>query len=148
MPIFDHIIKANSKARQAWGASTRLSTRTEVCPPTLFAESQPLWQRWVSTAWQWLWEADALENHPQVLRGLHQVKSEFVQALWDLQSFQAAHVREQIEQAKCLRDLWHLRPELFQLIATHRGEVRAHERMGTLNRHFPVRVSTTSQRTH
>ncbi len=134
---------SRSRLRQHdWSASgTVASTRTEVCPPALFSQSQPLWQRWVSTAWQWLWDEDDMENHPRVLQGLEQVRQDFIAVLWDLQSFQAEHVRDQIAGSKSLRDLWHLRTEMFQLIAVHRGESQAHQRLDSLNRHFPVRIN-------
>jgi hypothetical protein len=133
-----------SSKQHDWVSST--STRTEVCPPALFAQSQPLWQRWASTAWQWLWDDEDLENHPRVLQGLQQVKQAFVHVLWDLQSYQASHVRNNIETCRSLRDLWHLRTDVFQLIAVHRGEVQAQQRLDSLNRHFPVRVSVSTQR--
>jgi hypothetical protein len=141
-------IKATPPAQREWVPSTRISTRTEVRPPALFAASQPVWQRWMATAWQWLWDTEDLENHPRVLQGLQQVKQEFTQALWDLQSYQACAAREQIEQARSLRDLWHQRADLFQVIAIHRGEAEAQARLDRLNRHFPVRISVSEQHLH
>jgi hypothetical protein len=134
-----------STRQHDWSASGT-STRTEVCPPALFAQSQPLWQRWVSTAWQWLWDEEDLENHPRVLRDLEQVRHDFIQALWDLQSIQASHVREKINDCRSLRDLWHLRVDLYQLIATYQGEAQAQARLDGLNRHFPVRINVIAHR--
>jgi uncharacterized protein with PhoU and TrkA domain len=76
-----------------------------------------------------------------VLEGLHQVKSEFMSLAWDLQSYTATQVRESIYQARSLRELWHLRADLFRVIAVHRGQAEACRRLDSLNRHFPVRMT-------
>lgn len=121
--------------------ATTSSFRKEVRPPSLFARSQPRWRQWVSTAWNWLWDDQDLEDHPQVLRGLTQVKAEFMSVVWDLQSYTATRVRESITHARSLRELWHLRADLFRLIAIHRGQAEANRRLESLDRHFPVRIS-------
>lgn len=119
--------------------------RKEVRPPALFARSQPQWRRWIATAWHWLWDDDDLENHPRVLQGLNQVKTEFMAVVWDLQSYTATRARESISQARSLRELWHLRADVFRVIAVHRGQAEAYRRMESLNRHFPVRVTTACE---
>jgi hypothetical protein len=123
-----------------WATTSTL--RKEVRPPTLFARSQPKWRNWMATAWHWLWDDEDLADHPRVLQGLCQVKTEFMAVVWDLQSYSASHVRESITQARSLRELWHLRADVFRIIAVHRGQVEACRRLESLNRHFPVRIST------
>jgi len=122
--------------------STTSTLRKEVQPPTLFTHSEPQWRRWMTTAWHWLWDDEDLEEHPRVLRGLNQVKAEFLSVVWDLQSYAATNVRESITQSRSLRELWHLRATVFSVIATHRGQAEATRRLESLDQHFPVRIST------
>jgi hypothetical protein len=127
--------------------ATTSSFRKEVRPPSLFARSQPMWRRWVMSAWHWLWDDEDLEDHPRVLQSLNQVKTEFLATVWDLQSYNAAQVRENVTQARSLRELWHLRADVFRIIAIHRGQAEANKRLDALNRHFPVKVSPAAAAT-
>ncbi|MBC7701471.1 hypothetical protein [Aquabacterium sp.] len=115
--------------------------RAQVCPPSLFSRSGPQWQRWVKGFWSWLWDLDEYPEALPVLTGLTKVKSEFIAAMWDLQSVRANHVRDAIEDARSLRELWHLRAEVFRAISTNRGQTEATVRIAALNNHFPVRMS-------
>ncbi|RZL10263.1 MAG: hypothetical protein EOP40_07005 [Rubrivivax sp.] len=129
-------------ASPEWAPSS--SFRKEVKPPSLFARSEPQWRRWLATAWHWLWDAQDLEDHPRVLQGLSQVRTEFLSVVWDLQSYAASNTRESINQARSLRELWHLRADVFSVIAVHRGQAEAYRRLESLNRHFPVRITTAA----
>lgn len=122
-----------------WDTTSTL--RKEVRPPSLFANSQPIWRRWMVSAWHWLWDDEDLEDHPRILQSLNQVKTEFLATVWDLQSYNAAQVRENITQSRSLRELWHLRADVFRVIAVHRGQGEANRRLDALNRHFPVKVT-------
>ncbi len=128
-----------------WAPSSNF--RKEVKPPSLFVRSEPQWRRWLATAWQWLWDNQDLEDHPRVLQGLAQVRSEFLSVVWDLQSYSASNVRDAIQQARSLRELWHLRADVFSVIAVHRGQSEAYRRLDSLNRHFPVRITTAADHT-
>lgn len=115
--------------------------RHEVTPPSQFGRALPLWRAWMQGFWRWLWD---LETSPRALApttGLHVVKSEFTASLWDLQSLRANQVRDQIESARSLRELWHLRADVFKVISTHRGQIEAQLRLDALDSHFPVRAS-------
>lgn len=129
-------------ASPEWAPSS--SFRKEVKPPSLFARSEPQWRRWLATAWHWLWDAQDLEDHPRVLQGLSQVRTEFLSVVWDLQSYAATNTRESINQARSLRELWHLRADVFSVIAVHRGQAEAYRRLESLNRHFPVRITSAA----
>ncbi len=122
--------------------------RAQVCPPSLFNRSGPQWKRWITGFWSWLWDLDEYPDMP-VLTGLTKVKSEFIAAMWDLQSVRANQVRDTIEHARSLRELWHLRADVFRAISTLRGQTEATVRIEALNNHFPVRMSrpTTEIRT-
>jgi hypothetical protein len=78
------------------------SRRQETSPPALFFRNQPAWRRWVSAAWQWLWDLEDDPGLEPALSPMNQVRVEFRNALWDLQSAHADHVRDQIEKrARC-----------------------------------------------
>lgn len=117
--------------------------RHEVTPPALFVTSQPQWKAWVKGFWSWLWDMDD-DLQPDTPAGaLRKVKSEFNSSLWDLQSLRANQVRDMIESARSLRELWHLRAEVFKAVAVHRGQIEAQLRLDALDSHFPVRSSST-----
>ncbi len=142
-PVTPVIVKNAAPADSGLGDWATTSTpRTEVRPPSLFARSQPMWRRVMVSAWNWLWDDENLEDHPRVLQSLNQVKTEFLATVWDLQSYSAAQVRENVTHARSLRELWHLRADVFRVIAVHRGQAEANRRLDALNRHFPVKVST------
>lgn len=115
--------------------------RTQVCPPSMFSRSGPRWKHWVNGFWSWLWDLDEAPDAMPALTGLTKVKSEFCAAMWDLQSLRANQVRDTIEHARSLRELWHLRADVFRAISTHRGQTEATVRIEALNNHFPVRMS-------
>ena len=60
----------------------------------------------------------------------------------DLLALQAGHVIDFYNcNARSLRELWHLRSELFSLVSVHRGQHDAQARLNALNRHFPIRAA-------
>jgi len=136
---------ASSNLSDESGFSTPSSLRrAQVCPPSLFSRSGPQWKRWVVGFWSWLWDLDEYPTALPVLTGLSKVKSEFCAAMWDLQSVRANQVRDAVEHARSLRELWHLRADVFRAISTHRGQAEATLRIEALNNHFPVRMSRPS----
>lgn len=117
------------------------SRRHEVKPPSRFARSAPLGWIWAQRFWRWLWDLDEAPQTLAPLSGLRSIQSEFIAALWDLQSLRANQVRDQIGAARSLRELWHLRADVFKAIAVHRGQMEAQLRLDALDSHFPVRAS-------
>jgi hypothetical protein len=128
---------ADSQSGEPSGIGQR---RAEVTPPSLFSNSRPLWTAWAVDFWRWLWDLDDAPRAPAPTTGLRKLKSEFTSALWDLQSLRAHQVRQLIEQARSLRELWHLRADVFRVISVHRGQVEAQQRLDALDSHFPVRA--------
>lgn len=124
-------------------SDTQPTRRQEVSPPAQFVRARPLWQAWAMGVWRWVWDMDAdpSAKKPAPTSGLRPVKAEFIAALWDLQSLQANQVRDQIETSRSLRELWHLRADVFKVISTHRGQIEAQLRLDALDSHFPVRAS-------
>jgi len=114
----------------------------EVCPPALSPRTPAVWRRTFQRFWNWLWDLDTLPDIalPRT-QGLEAIRDEFLRALWDLQSTQVTVVREAIQSARSLRELWHLRADLFNVIAMYRGQTIATARLDILNAHFPVRMT-------
>jgi hypothetical protein len=129
----------------AWGetlsAGTHTERRAQVTPPDLFARSPSTLVAWLRQGWAWLWDMEDLPRKPAPTTGLAQARTEFHSAIWDLQSLKANQLREQIGAARSLRELWHLRADVFKLISVHRGQAEAQSRIDVLDSHFPVRAS-------
>lgn len=127
------------------GALDAAPRRPEVRPPSLFARSAPLGLLWAQRLWRWLWDMDESPRTLAPVSGLRSIQSEFIASLWDLQSLRASQVRDQVGAARSLRELWHLRAEVFKVIAVHRGQMEAQLRLDALDSHFPVRASRRSE---
>jgi len=67
------------------------------------------------------------------------VRDEFVQALADIRTQQVGMLQARIRLSRSLRELWHLRPEVFKLVALQFSQAEAQCRLDRLNRHFPTR---------
>jgi hypothetical protein len=120
--------------------------RQELAPPMLFTRTRPAWRSWLTGFWYWLWDLDDVPQ-PAPSTGLSRIKAEFNSAIWDLQSSRATQVRGMVEQARSLRELWHLRAEVFKVISVHRGQMEAQTRVDVLDSHFPVRSSSRASET-
>lgn len=131
----------NDAAMDATELRDSAARRTSVAPPSQFVASQPVWRRWMRKTWAWLWDHSNAEAPISSPMGLRAIKTEFVASLWDLQSLRANQVRDQIEAARSLREIWHLRADVFKVISTHRGQIEAQLRLDALDGHFPVRAS-------
>lgn len=64
---------------------------------------------------------------------------EFSEALVGVPNWQAAALRERIRRANSMRELWHLRVDVFSLVALHLSQSEADARLAWLNRRFPTR---------
>ncbi|WP_298013072.1 hypothetical protein [uncultured Aquabacterium sp.] len=127
------------------GLSSPAPRRPEVTPPSLFTAQRSGWSDWLTGFWRWLWDLEEPMRGPAVpARLLAGIRGEFVNAVWDLQSADATRLRTQIERARSLRELWHLRADVFRTISTHRGQLEAQQRLDGLDTHFPVRASKRS----
>ncbi len=71
---------------------------------------------------------------------LQDIRLEFLAALRDLPSPASRGLEARIRASRSLRELWHLRPEVFKLVALHRDQHAAQARLDRLNRHFPSDV--------
>jgi hypothetical protein len=136
----------------------RGSARIEVCPPALRRSTassawQEGWQAglrdWLQSAWPThAGSAHSTQSHwPKELSmtvqsstPLSMVRREFVDSLRDIRTQQAGDLLGRIRTARSMRDLWHLRTEIYSLVSRHRDESEATYRLNRLNRFFPQRV--------
>lgn len=122
-------------------ASSSLMSRIEVCPPELWPSSVTWWgrlRRWMHRNAEWA---------PASMRPVNRlalVKLEFHSGMQGLDSDDALRLTDQIERARSLRELWHLRSALFGLLAVAVDQSEAERRLGVLNRHFPMRAPRSS----
>jgi len=68
-----------------------------------------------------------------------EARNEFLIMLADLAGGETLLLRSRIQRALSLRELWHLRAELFSLVAVQRNQSEAEDRLAWLNRYFPTR---------
>ena len=120
-------------------------------PPTLYPPSVDRWSDGLGAAWRrWLRDGglgssagSRFEHADAVARGvraLEPVRDEFIDAIAELRSGPALLLRERIRRAGSLRELWHLRADVFSLVSLHHSQAEADERLAALNRHFPPRA--------
>jgi hypothetical protein len=67
-------------------------------------------------------------------------KTEFRDSLADVGSQPAQDLLAHIERARSLREMWHLRPSLYGVLAVGLSQPEAERRLARLNRHFPTRA--------
>jgi hypothetical protein len=112
------------------------SLRIEVCPPSLRqAPCGTPWQRFMF----WLLAPAPQEASPPPDR-LPAVRTEFLATLSDLRGDDVQRLRQRIGQARSLRELWHLRAEIYRVVGVARSQAEAEQRVALLNHHFPTRA--------
>ncbi len=87
----------------------------------------------------WLLAPAPQEAAPPLNR-LPVVRAEFLAALADVVTAEVDPLRDRIEGARSLRDLWHLRSEVFSTLGVALSQSHAEERLAKLNHHFPTRA--------
>jgi hypothetical protein len=122
-----------------WRPRSTLNTpsafRVEVCPPSLRHAPATLGQRLLF----WLLAPAPQEAAPPINR-LPGVKRDFLACLSDVPPGSADGLRSAIHSARSLRELWHLRAEVFNQVGRAHSEVEADRRLERLNTHFPTRA--------
>lgn len=109
--------------------------RVEVCPPSLRHAPSSLGQRLLF----WLLAPAPQEAAPPINR-LPGVKRDFEACLADVSLAAAEGLRITIHNARSLRELWHLRAEIYNLVGRAHSESEADRRLERLNTHFPTRA--------
>jgi hypothetical protein len=111
------------------------SLRVEVCPPSLRHAPASPWQRLMF----WL-VAPAPQDCAPPLNRLPAVRDDFLDHLGDVQVDGAQALRLRVNSARSLRELWHLRTEVYRLVALQYSQAEAEQRLSALNHHFPTRA--------
>jgi uncharacterized membrane protein len=86
------------------------------------------------------WTPQPGSRAAQARRLLNQVAQDFQAALDDLEHPRAADLAVRMRLSTTLQELWHLRPDVFDLVAHSRGQFEAQRRLAALDRHFPSRT--------
>lgn len=116
--------------------------RIAVCPPQR-AGSRP----WLARLRAWLgstWQPEGGASRPASTRAggrlpLDAVRQEFIDAVEAIRTPAGDDLLDRIHFARTLRELWHLRAEVFRLVSLHHSQAEADARLTALNRHFPTR---------
>jgi hypothetical protein len=87
----------------------------------------------------WLVAPAPLDCAPPLAR-LPAVRQDFLQRLSDVQVDGAQALRLHVDNARSLRELWHLRTEVYRLVALQYSQAEAEQRLAALNHHFPTRA--------
>ena len=115
------------------------TTRLNVCPPDVVPPRPSLW----SSALRWLGGDDAL-GVPGGRTPLDKARDEFIDAMTGLLEADHNHLCQRARHARSLRELWHLRSELYTLIARRVSQFEADVRLARVNAHFPTRAQRTT----
>ncbi|MBL8340426.1 MAG: hypothetical protein JNL30_03070 [Rubrivivax sp.] len=121
--------------RSTLGPSTN-SPGLDASPPSLRHAPDSAWQRLMF----WLLAPAPQEAAPPLNR-LPAVRGDFLDAVADVPGQEAHALRYRVNHAHSLRELWHLRADVFSLVGLARSQREAEQRLLRLNRHFPVRHS-------
>ena len=113
--------------------------RMNVCPPDVCPQPESLW----SATLRWLVGGN-VEVVPSLRTPLEKARSEFVAALEGLLDADHDGLLKRAQHARSLRELWHLRSELYTLIARRVSQSEADARLARVNQHFPTRAQRTS----
>lgn len=112
------------------------SLRPDVRPPSLCHAPESRWQRLLF----WLLAPAPQDASPPLSR-LPAVRADFHAAVADLTVVpDAGDLVHRIEHCHSLRGLWHLRAEVYRLVALQHSQAEADARLAMLNRHFPTRA--------
>lgn len=110
-------------------------SRLEVRPPSLRHVPAGPWQRLMF----WLLAPTPQDASPPLNR-LPQVQREFQAAIADVSPAARGALSMRIAHARSLREMWHMRLDVYNVVAVQFSEYEAANRLAQLNRHFPTRA--------
>jgi hypothetical protein len=113
--------------------------RMNVCPPDVCPQAESLW----SVSLRWLVGGN-VEAVPALRTPLEKARSEFVAAMAGMLEVDHFGLLKRAQHARSLRELWHLRSELYTLVARRFSQFEADARLARVNQHFPTRAQRTS----
>jgi len=162
--LISQLLLSLRRSRPAPGAASThnaqgLDDRLEVCPPALarVEAARPIGLRaWLGAAWRdsTLHGTSALSSAAphrslrqpeQRAAPLMAVRAEFVDAMADLHGPAVGLLTAHVRRARSLRELWHLRADVYSAVATEASEGEAQRRLARLNRHFATRTPSTTR---
>lgn len=108
--------------------------RVEVCPPSLRCQPATAWRRCLF--WLLAPAPHCAALPPDRLPG---VRLDFMATMADLGDAEADVLRQRIDDARSMRDLWHLRSAIYRVVGIAHSQSQAELRLALLNRHFPTR---------
>ena len=110
------------------------SLRMEVCPPSLRQAPDSGWQRMM------FWHlAPSPQDAAPPTSHLPAVRMEFMATLADIDCEDADTLRSRIGATHSLRELWHLRAEVYRVVGVAHRQSEAETRVSLLNCHFATR---------
>ncbi len=112
--------------------------RMNVCPPDICPARATLWQ----STLRWL-VGNNVDAVPALRTPLERARSEFVSALNGLLETDDNDLLRRAQHARSLRELWHLRSELYTMIARRVSQAEADLRLARVNQYFPTRAQRT-----
>jgi hypothetical protein len=110
--------------------------RLQACPPSL--RQAP--DSWLERVWFWLAAPAAAQDAAPPVARLPGVRDDFLAMLADVDGSAGHELRRRVAQSRSLRELWHLRTEVYRLVAVRHSQTEAESRLADLNRHFPTRA--------
>jgi hypothetical protein len=119
-------------------APSTLPGRSCVRPPAVWGQAEPIWKSLL------VWLRTGHGHDQRRCSALDQARNDFGAALQDLPGEQAADLRRRGQSARSLRELWHLRADLYGMVARHRSQGEADRRLQQVNRHFPTSTQQTT----
>jgi hypothetical protein len=118
---------------------TSQHSRSWVSPPAVWGQAEPVWK----ALWTWLRAGEGPDERR--VSALDNARSDFAAALADLEDDEAAcDLRRRGHSARSLRELWHLRADLYSMVARLRSQPEADRRLQLVNRHFPTSTQQTT----
>jgi len=111
------------------------SLRMQVQPPSLCHAPSTAWQRVLF----WLLAPAPHEAAPPLSR-LPSVRTDFLATVADIDSDAADALRRRVCGSASLRELWHLRSDVYRVIGLAHDQAEADRRLLLLARHFPTRA--------
>ena len=115
--------------------TARGNFRSVTEPPSLHYAADSRWQRLIG----WFLAPSPLDAAPAPNQ-LGAVREDFHASLADLTAVpDAGNLVARIEQARTLREFWHLRADVYRLVALQHSQSEAETRLDDLNRHFTLR---------
>ena len=115
--------------------------RFDVCPPDIFPARESLW----AATLRWL-VGNNTDVAPSLRTPLERARSEFVSAMTGLEALDPNDLLRRAQHARSLRELWHLRSELYTMIARRVSQTEADARLARVNQYFPTRAQRAGNR--